>query len=161
MKRIAVGLLILALPLWAKKKPKLDFGGKVYLKQEDDNFYPGVSVYADYKIQNYLTWRNGLDVLIREAGDSAKFDLTLASNLLHYPFGHKAPVDPYWGPGLSFTHRYTGDNDLGANIVLGVDFRFVKGKTFGLEARYTMYDLPQSFKGEWQLSLTGSWEFEF
>ena len=160
---ILSGLMVLGVGvLNAKAKSgSWDFGGSVGLTQIGGNYYPKVTAYAKYNMMSTLSWRTDLSMVIRSVDDSSKFDLSVPSNLLYYPLGGKQGIDPYVGPGITWTHPYEGDDRFGGNVLLGVDFKFMKSTTFGVEARYTYDVLPEAKSGGWDMSLTGNWNVEF
>jgi len=162
-KFLAFGMLLLAVsPLLAKGgKGTWDFGGSVGLTQIGGQYYPYVSVSAEYRMSSFLSWLTRMQLTMREMGDSSKFDLSVPSNLLWYPLGGKQKFDPYLGPGVTYTHTYDGDDDVGGNITAGVDFLFIKGKKFGIRGTYTYYLYPEAQSGGWQTELTGSWSWDF
>ena len=166
MKRVmAVGLLMLGTVGAANaggKSGSWDFGGSVGLTQIGSSYYPKVTAYAKYNLSNMLSWRTDLSMVIRSVGDStSEFDLSVPSNLLFYPLAGKQVIDPYIGPGVTWTHPYQGDDKFGGNVLVGVDFKFVKNTTFGIEGRYTYDVLPEAKSGGWDISLTGNWNVEF
>ncbi len=145
----------------SSKSGSWDFGGSVGLTQIGSSYYPKVTAYAKYNMTNMLSWRTDLSMVIRSMGDTSKFDLSVPSNLLFYPLAGKQVIDPYIGPGITWKHPYEGEDSFGGNLLAGVDFKFVKNTTFGIEARYTYDLLPEAKSGGWDMSLTGNWNIEF
>jgi hypothetical protein len=146
----------------AGSKNGWDVGGKVGVEKTGDNAY-GVraAVTAEYRFLTMLTWRSDIGVLVREGTGGTVMDISVPTNLLYYPLMSKRPVDPYTGPGLTYTYIGEGRHELGANVLAGVNFLLVKGKKFGIEGRYTLPIVPQFARGTWELGLTGSWEMKF
>ena len=159
--RKLLGTLFLAAPL-AAGKGSWDVGGKLSLVEYGDGYAPKVTVYATYRAAGWLDWRNDLEMLTHVENDSTLVDMSAYTNLLARPLMRKGVVDPYFGPGLGLTgYDNFQRTDWSGRFVVGLDFLFIKGKTFGIEATYTMTDLPSSMEGSWEVGLTGSWEFEF
>ncbi|MEO0181161.1 MAG: hypothetical protein ABIM74_02410 [candidate division WOR-3 bacterium] len=159
MKRfLFFGMLMLAVsPLWAGKKGKWDFGGSVGLTWIDNKPYPTVSVFAKYTISSYFIWNNGLEVVMRSA-DS--LDLSVPSTIEFHPLAGKQKIDPYLGPGIKYTHTYTGEDQLGGRGVIGIDFLFIKGTKFGIEGVLDYYFIPEE-SYTWTIRPTGSWNWSF
>jgi|YNPNPStandDraft_1061719.scaffolds.fasta_scaffold01008_15 hypothetical protein len=160
MKRFLIlGIVALAVsPLFARgKKGSWDLGGSAGLTWIDNKPYPTVSVFAKYSISSYFIWSNELKVTVRSA-DS--LDLTVPSTMEYHPFGGKQKIDPYLGPGITYTHSYTGENMVGGCGIVGVDFLFVKGTKFGLKGTLTYYLIPEK-SYRWTIEPTGSWNWSF
>jgi len=138
-----------------------DFGGKVSLVKIDSGYGVKAALIAEYRIMAMLTWRSDLEMLLRDAADLAKTDISIPSNLLYYPLQSQFRFDPYIGPGLTFTYTYTGSAGLGANILGGINFLVVKGKKFGIESKYTVPLIPKIKTGTFEIGLTGAWEIQF
>ncbi|MGB9589576.1 MAG: hypothetical protein ACP5QG_08760 [candidate division WOR-3 bacterium] len=159
MKRfLAFGMLILTVsPAWAgKKSGAWDFGGSVGLTWIDNKPYPTVSAFAKYSISSYFIWTNEIKVTMRS---SDSLDFTVPSTLEYHPFGGKQKIDPYLGPGITYTHS-SGENMVGGTGVVGVDFLFVKGTRFGIKGTLTYYLIPEE-SYRWEIGPTGSWNWNF
>jgi hypothetical protein len=137
-----------------------EFGGKVSAVQLGTQYGIEAAVTAEYRMLTILTWRTDLEGLIHDMSDFSKTDVAVPTNILFYPLQSKIWLDPYAGPGLTYKYTYQGASSLGANILAGVNFLLLKGKKFGIEAKYTIEFLPRVAPGSFQIGLTGAWELK-
>lgn len=138
-----------------------DVGGKVSAISNGKAFGVKSAVKAEYHISQLLTWRTDLELQFPEINDMSKMTFSVPSNLLMYPLQGQLIIDPYFGPGLSYSYTYDNAHYLGLNIVAGTNFNFVRDKTFGIEARYTFLFIPHVQRGQFEFGLTGAWEWDF
>jgi len=165
MKKITMLALMLAVvPMWAKgsssggsKKGSWDFGGSVGLTWVGNTPYPTISAYATYNMLSYLDWTTEIEVIMHTT-DS--MDISVPSTLKFYPLAGKQKIDPYFGPGVTYTRTYDGKDAFGGHAVIGVDFLFIKGAKFGIEGKLTYYLVPDK-SYTWTVGPTGSWNIDF
>ncbi|NLG17714.1 MAG: hypothetical protein GX556_10325 [Fibrobacter sp.] len=161
MKKLFI-IILISLPaiLTAGSAGRWDIGGKVGLEQNNSSLGLKAAVKAEYMISEMITWRTDFEVMLPELNDVARVDISVPSNLLYYPFASRFMIDPYIGPGLTYRHTWDNDNQLGLNLLSGVNFRVIRDQVFGIEAKYTFLLVPV-IKGYWDIGLTGTWELSF
>jgi hypothetical protein len=141
---------------------KWNFGGKVSVVDAGNEAQLKVVGTAEYMAAAMLSWRTDLEMTFRELGMSKDFDLSIPSNLLYYPLEHTQALDPYAGPGVVYTHTWNGFDYFGINALAGVKFLLIRNQVFGVEVKYTVTDITNwSGSDNFDIGLTGSWEFEF
>lgn len=139
-----------------------DVGGKVSVLQDGEGVGLKTVITAEYHLVEALSWRTDLEVQFLEVADGTNVDISVPTNLLWYPLAHRAKIDPYMGPGLSYTYTHDGRSLFGANMLAGVTFLRVKNKRFGIEAKYNVADVSRwTGSDNLEVGLTGSWEFTF
>lgn len=138
-----------------------NLGGKVGIVKVDSGYGMQAAVTAEYAVNAMLKWRTDLELLMRDATDLSRSDISIPSNLLYYPLQGRLFADPYAGPGLTFAYENASTFRAGANLLAGINFRVLKGNTFGFECRYTQPFLPEVKRGSWAAGLTGAWELKF
>jgi hypothetical protein len=158
--RLILILLAAVIPLSARGTWEL--GGKVSVVQGSGSPRLQAVVTAEYRLMEYLSWRTDMEALFSDLSRSSTFDLTIPSNLLWYPLGHSYKIEPYTGPGLSYTYTSGANSYFGCNYLAGVRFRPEKRSTFGIECKYAVRDITRwSDSQSIAFGLTGSWEFAF
>jgi hypothetical protein len=155
---LAVMVLLAPVSVWAGR---WDVGGKVSVLQDGEGVGLKTVITAEYLIAAALSWRTDLELQVLEVGDESNIDIALPSNLLWYPFAHRANIDPYIGPGLSYTFTHDQQSWLGANVLAGLTFLSIKDKKFGVEVKYNVANVfAWTDSDNIEIGLTGKWEFE-
>jgi hypothetical protein len=145
-------------------KSPWEISGKAGVVETGDRYGIKVGIIAEYTINPKTIWRTDIDLFGPDINNLKELDISIPTHLLYFPFGSKEglqKVDPYFGPGISYTFHHDQTQSWGANLLTGVKFRVVKDKYFGLEGKYVYSNFPYSLDGIWEFALTGNWDFEF
>lgn len=149
----------LAVCSWAQEPWKV--GGRVGMRQDGSRLVPTAAITAEYQVMDRLTWRTDLEAQFRDLTNMSDFALQVPTHLLWHPLGTQAFFDPYAGPGASFGLDFDHNAMCGVNAVGGFTVHPRQQQAFGLEGRWSWPDLTRTFKGRWDIALTGNWEVKF
>ena len=120
-----------------------------------------MSGFAEYRPLQYFSWRTDVELVFVDLSGLSDFDLSIPSNALWYPLGDKFILEPFAGPGLTYTFNHTGRHLLGLNALAGVNYHLNQSTVLGIEFRFTIPDLAAWSRYTYDAGLTGNWKINF
>lgn len=158
---IKPGIFLLSLYVSLFAGSPWHLGGKISVVQENNTPHLKMSGFAEFRPIEYFSWRTDAELMFVDLQIMRDFDLSIPSNVLWYPLGNKFILEPYAGPGLTYTFNHVGRHLFGLNALAGVNYHLNQSTILGFEFRFTVPDLTKLSKYTYDAGFTGNWEINF
>lgn len=157
--KLVIFLLFFSLPLSAASPWHV--GGKISVIQQDNTPRLKLSGFAEFRPIQYFSWRTDAELVFVDLQGKGDFDLSIPSNALWYPVGNKFVLEPFIGPGVTYTYSHAGRSLFGCNALAGVNYHLNPSTVLGIEFRFTVPDVTKWSRYTYDLGFTGNWELNF